>query len=95
MSTKWRRYEVLLPRRLNDGSDVPAELISKAVLEIRDQFGAVSHETQIIEGHWQEGGVIYRDDLARVYKVACRAAVRASSCQPIQKLKQKYAPKDK
>ena len=66
MSIKWRRYEVLLPRQFNDGREVPSELISAAVLEIRDQFGAVSHETQIIEGHWQESGVVYRDDLARI-----------------------------
>jgi hypothetical protein len=66
MNIKWRRYEVLLPRRFNDGREVPASLISTAVLEIRDQFGAVSHETRIIEGHWQESGVVYRDDLARI-----------------------------
>jgi hypothetical protein len=34
MSSKWRRFEVLLPLQFNDGSDVPAELLAEAVLEI-------------------------------------------------------------
>ncbi len=65
MSTRWRRFEVMLPRRFNDGREVPGEWIAQAILEIRDQFGAVSYETQSIEGHWNQAGVIYRDDLAR------------------------------
>ena len=66
MSTKWRRFEVMLPRLFNDGSEVPGEWISRAILEVVDHFGAVTHETQHIEGHWHHEGVYYRDDLARV-----------------------------
>jgi len=66
MSTKWRRFEVMLPRQFNDGSEVPAEWIASAVLEIGDRFGAVSYETQNVEGRWQQGGVEYRDNLARL-----------------------------
>lgn len=66
MSTKWRRFEVMLPRQFNDGRDVPPEWIASAILEIGDQFGAVSYETQIIEGRWQQSGVVYRDNLARI-----------------------------
>src|SRR3989442_15304796 len=58
MSTKWRRFEVMLPRQFNDGRDVPPEWISLAVLEIGDHFGSVSYETQIIEGRWQQAGVV-------------------------------------
>ena len=39
MSTKWRRFEVLLPRQFNDGRDVPPEWIAQGVLEIGDHFG--------------------------------------------------------
>jgi hypothetical protein len=46
MSSKWRRFEVLLPLRFNDGRDIPAEWIAEAVLEIVDHFGAASYETQ-------------------------------------------------
>jgi hypothetical protein len=57
---------VLLPLRFNDGRDIPAEWIAEAVLEIVDHFGAASYETQKVEGHWRQGGILYRDDLVRV-----------------------------
>ncbi len=66
MSSKWRRFEVLLPLQFNDGRDVPEEWLSDAVLEIADQFGAASYETQTVEGHWRRGGVVYRDNLVRL-----------------------------
>ncbi|MFC1851253.1 hypothetical protein ACFL27_13740 [candidate division CSSED10-310 bacterium] len=66
MSSKWRRFEVLLPLRFNDGQDIPGEWIAEAVLEIVDYFGAASYETQKVEGHWRHSGVLYRDDLVRI-----------------------------
>lgn len=66
MSNRWRRFEVLLPVRFNDGRDVPPEWLAEAVLEIVDRFGAASYETQKVEGHWRYGGVLYRDDIVRV-----------------------------
>ncbi|PYS22480.1 MAG: hypothetical protein DMF72_13175 [Acidobacteria bacterium] len=66
MSNKWRRFEVLLPLQFNDGSDLPGQLLAEAVLEIVDHFGAVSYETQRVEGHWRHGGVIIRDNLAKL-----------------------------
>ena len=66
MSSKWRRFEVLLPLQFNDGRDVPTEWLAEAVLEIVDHFGAASYETQKLEGHWRQGGVLYRDNLVRV-----------------------------
>ncbi|HWL92852.1 MAG TPA: hypothetical protein VNT79_04905 [Phycisphaerae bacterium] len=67
MSNKWRRFEVLLPIRFNDGREIPAEWMAEAVLEIADHFGAASYETQKVEGHWRQGGVQYRDDLVRLF----------------------------
>lgn len=66
MSSKWRRYEVLLPLRFNDGRDVPEDWLAEAVFEIVDRFGAVSYETQKVEGHWRHSGALYRDELARL-----------------------------
>ena len=66
MSSRWRRFEVLLPLRFNDGRDVPAEWVAEAVLEIVDHFGAASYETQKVEGHWRHSGILYRDDLVRI-----------------------------
>jgi hypothetical protein len=66
MSSKWRRYEVLLPLKFNDGKAVPPEWLAEAVLEVVDHFSAASYETQKIEGHWRHEGVLYRDDLVRL-----------------------------
>jgi hypothetical protein len=66
MSSKWRRYEVLLPLQFNDGRPVPGDWVAEAVLEIVDFFGAVSYETQKVEGHWRHEGVVDRDDLVRL-----------------------------
>src|SRR5256886_4734082 len=66
MSSKWRRFEVLLPLQFNDGSDIPSEWLAEAVLEVADHFGAASYETQKVEGHWRHGGVTYRDNLVKL-----------------------------
>jgi hypothetical protein len=66
MSSKWRRFEVLLPLEFNDGRAVPEEWLAEAVLEIVGQFGAASYETQKVEGHWRHGTLVYRDNLVRV-----------------------------
>jgi hypothetical protein len=66
MSSKWRRFEVLLPLRRNDGRTVPAEWLAEAVFEMVQRFGAASYETQKVEGHWRHGGVLYQDELVRI-----------------------------
>jgi hypothetical protein len=66
MSSKWRRFEVLLPLQFNDGREVPGEWLSEAVLEVVGTFGAASYETQKVEGHWRHSGVVYRDNLVRI-----------------------------
>lgn len=66
MSSSWRRFEVLLPLRFNDGREVPPAWLAEAVLEIVERFGAASYETQKVEGHWRHGAVTYRDDLVRI-----------------------------
>jgi len=35
-------------------------------LEIVQQFGAASYETQQVEGHWRHAGIVYRDNLVRL-----------------------------
>jgi hypothetical protein len=66
MSSKWRRFEVLLPLQFNDGREVPAEDLAQALLEVVDRFGAASYETQKVEGHWRHAGVLYRDTLVKI-----------------------------
>ncbi len=65
--SKWRRYEILLPRKFNDGQAVPDALISETLRELEQQFGAVSWETQVIQGAWQHRGARYEDELFRVF----------------------------
>jgi hypothetical protein len=66
MSSKWRRFEVLLPLQFNDGRDVPGDWLAEDVLEVVEHFGAASYETQRLEGHWRHAGVLYRDNLVRL-----------------------------
>ncbi len=67
MSASFRRFEILLPRRFNDGQSVPDELISDILLELEERFGAVSTETQTIRGLWRHEDELYRDELIRLF----------------------------
>jgi hypothetical protein len=63
---KWRRYEVLLPVRFNDGRDIPKKLHAEALDEMVSKFEAVSFDNRKVEGLWQNKGVLYRDQLSRI-----------------------------
>jgi hypothetical protein len=67
MSDSFRRFEILLPRRFNDGEPVPDDLIADTLLELEERFGAVSSESQIIHGLWRHGDQLFRDELVRVF----------------------------
>jgi hypothetical protein len=67
MSALFRRFEILLPRRFNDGQPVPDELIADTLLELEERFGAVSSETQTIRGLWRYEDQLFRDELIRVF----------------------------
>lgn len=67
MSKTFRRFEILLPLRLNDGRAVPDDWIADTIMELRQRFGAVSCETQTIRGLWQHQDQLLRDDLVRVF----------------------------
>lgn len=67
MSSEFRRYEILLPLRFNDGSLVPDETVGQTLIDLRQRFGAVSSETQTISGQWEQGGQVYLDDLIRIF----------------------------
>jgi hypothetical protein len=67
MQKPFRRFELLLPTKFNNGDPVPSELFADTLLELEEQFGAVSSETQLIEGRWRSQGELYRDELVRVF----------------------------
>jgi hypothetical protein len=56
-----RRYEMLLPQSFNDGTAVPREFFAEVLLELRSKFGAVSSETQVIQGLWESHGAVFHD----------------------------------
>jgi hypothetical protein len=62
-----RRYEILLPLLYNNGAPVPERLLAETLSELREKFGAASWETQTVRGLWEHEGVIYRDNLSRVF----------------------------
>ncbi len=47
MSNAFRRYEILLPLRYNDGSVVPDEIFGDALIELRRRFGYWQQESQL------------------------------------------------
>lgn len=67
MSSLQRRFEILLPQRYNDGSPIPEEVIGLTMLELRTRFSALSCETQIIRGIWENAGQSFRDELIRMF----------------------------
>jgi hypothetical protein len=67
MASTFRRFEILLPLRFNDGRPVPGDLIADTLFELEKKFGAVSSETQTIQGLWRHQGQAYRDDLFRIF----------------------------
>lgn len=67
MSGSLRRFEILLPRRFNDGSPVPENLFADTLLELEERFGAVSCETQLIRGLWHYDEQSFWDDLIRAF----------------------------
>jgi hypothetical protein len=90
-----RRYEILLPLQFNDGQPVPEDYLGEALSELEQKFQAVSWETQIIRGAWQQRGRSYRDDLMRVFvDVADTAENREFFLSFKQKMKVKFQQLD-
>ena len=62
-----RRYEILVPLLFNNGQPVPETLLTATFIELRDQFGAASWETQALKGGWEHEGAVYLDNLTRFF----------------------------
>jgi len=67
MKESFRRFEILLPLQFNDGRKVTREHFAAAFGELKERFGAVSTESQIIVGEWEADGKDERDRLVRVF----------------------------
>ena len=60
-------YDIFLPLRYNDGSEVEAGKFEELKSRLLDQFDGVTYFPQANEGLWRMGEVIYRDEI-----VICR-----------------------
>jgi hypothetical protein len=90
-----RRYEILLPSQFNDGRPIPPESIADTLQELERAFGAVSCETQSVQGLWRHEGELYRDSLARVFvDVEDTAQNRQFFVQFKERLKDRFQQKD-
>src|SRR5579884_3158201 len=61
-----RRYEILLPLRLNDGREVPSDRLNDTRRDLIAQFGAVSFFPNSLLGTWIHEGSRYEDELVRL-----------------------------
>jgi hypothetical protein len=59
------RYEILLPLRYNDGSDIEEEKFRDTKVELINRFGAVTVDLIYSVGFWEHKNVVYEDVLAR------------------------------
>lgn len=63
----FRRYEIILPTRYNDGRPIEEENYFWVGEQLADRFGAYSIEPQPIRGVWIHEGVRYEEPNLRVF----------------------------
>ena len=52
----YRRYEILLPTRYNDGAPVEAEKFDLVIEELSDRFGGITFHPEHLRGVWLHQG---------------------------------------
>jgi hypothetical protein len=63
----FRRYEIILPTRYNDGTPVEDLKFSLTAEELVNRFGAATYAPQTLHGIWTHQGQRYEDDSVRVF----------------------------
>ena len=66
MNNKLRRFEILLPRKYNNGREIPHQLLGLSLQEVVDKFDAASFEPVSGEGYWRHEGILYSDTHAKI-----------------------------
>lgn len=63
-----REYDIYLPMKHNDGSEVDPAVIAGIKAKLVKAFGGYTHLNTRAEGVWRTGGVTFRDEvtIARV-----------------------------
>lgn len=63
----YRRYEVLLPVKYNDGTPVEAEKFLQARADLLNRFGGVTFDSTSLSGLWRgQSGVLFEDAVVRI-----------------------------
>jgi hypothetical protein len=62
-----KRYEMLLPLKYNDGTDVEDEKLQETYSELVKRFGGATMEPQALQGRWVFEGLEYEDFLIRIF----------------------------
>jgi len=62
-----RRYEILLPLKYNDGTDVEIEKFELTQQELIAVFGAITVDTAPVRGYWIDKETLYEDKAMRFY----------------------------
>ena len=62
----FRRYEILLPTRYNDGAPVEAERIDLVLEELSDRFGGITFHPEQLRGAWLHHGERFEENNVRL-----------------------------
>ena len=63
----FRRYEIILPARYNNGTSVPADEFWAVAKELVAEFGATSYLPEPFQGLWVHQGQTYADQNVRLF----------------------------
>src|SRR5689334_9473343 len=63
----FRRYEIILPTRYNDGRPVEQSHFWETAENIVAQFGAVTWQPEVLRGVWVHQGIRYEDENVRFF----------------------------
>src|ERR1051325_8669360 len=63
----FRRYEIILPTRYNDGSRVEPDHFRSSYEELVAQFGAVTYQPELLHGIWIHAGERFEEQNVRLY----------------------------
>lgn len=63
----FRRYEIILPTRHNDGSPVPQDEYWAVAKELVGHFDAVSYLPEVLHGLWLHQGRSYEEENVRLF----------------------------
>jgi len=63
----FRRYEIILPTRYNDGVPVVQSEFWEVAKELADRFGAISYLPEPLQGVWIHQGKTYEEANVRLF----------------------------